>query len=376
MTNRSAKLLSAVHVQPGVTRAEAARLVGVGTGAMTGLVGRLGQAGLLAEQPATPSGLRGRPTTVLLPHPGGPLVAAAVITPEIWRVDVVELGGGVLGSVQARHGRAHRARTGTQVVGALADAVRALERDFGGRIRGVGIAAPGIVTDLRLEAPSLRWHDLDLAPVAGSLGVVVAGNDATMSASAECTRGAAISGQVALHVRIEAGLGGAVVEGGTLLVGASGAAGEFGHMPFGDPSVECGCGAFGCWGTAVDGAALARLLGENPPRDPISYARRLIAVAEPGSRELAAVLEIASALGRGIAGLVTAFDPDVVTVGGLGRDILQAAGDSADEAYRAGLMQHRRDAAPPLIPAHFGDDGPLVGAAEETWRRVIEQLLA
>jgi predicted NBD/HSP70 family sugar kinase len=374
MTTRSAKLLHAVHARPGVTRAEAARLVGIGTGAATGLVGRLGRAGLLSEGPASPSGRRGRPTTVLLPHPDGPLVAAALITHEIWRVDVVELGGGVLDSLQATHGGARRARAGSGVFGDLADAVRGLERDYGGRILGLGIAAPGIVTGLRLEAPLLGWHALDLAPVGGSLGVVVAGNDATMAASAECARGAAVAARVALHVRIEAGLGGAVVNGADVLVGATGAAGEFGHMPFGDPSVECACGAFGCWGTAVDGAALARLLGSDPPRDSISYARRVIAAAEPGSRELTAVRQIAGALGRGVAGLVTAFDPDVVTIGGLGREILHVARDSADNAYRAGLMRYRRDASPPVIPAQFGEDGPLLGAAEETWSRVIEQL--
>ena len=376
MTTRSAKLLSAVHAQPGVTRAEAARLVGVGTGATTELVGRLSQAGLLTEAPAPASGLRGRPTTVLLPHPDGPLVAAVLITHEIWRVDVVELGGGVLDTVRAEHQGADGGRDGADVVADLAAAVRMLERDYAGRLRGLGLAAPGIVHGLRLEAPSLQWHDLDLAPVAGELAIVVTGNDATMAASAESWRGAAVSGQVALHVRIEAGLGGAVVDGDRVLVGASGAAGEFGHMPFGDPGVRCVCGAFGCWGTAVDGSALARLLGDPVPRDAISYARRVITAAEPGSRELTAVLETAGALGRGLAGLVTAFDPDVVTIGGLGREILDIAGGSVEQAYRAGLMQYRRDTSPALTAARFGDDGPLVGAAEETWSRVIDQVLA
>src|SRR6188768_1691907 len=93
---RATELLRVVHARPGVTRADAARLIGVGTGATTELVGRLGQAGLLAEGPTAPSGARGRPTTALIPHPRGPLIAAASITHESWRVDVVELGGSVL----------------------------------------------------------------------------------------------------------------------------------------------------------------------------------------------------------------------------------------------------------------------------------------
>jgi hypothetical protein len=39
-------------------------------------------------------------------------------------------------------------------------------------------------------------------------------------------------------------------------------------------------------------------------------------------------------------------------------------------------MQYRRTTSPPVTRARFGDDGPLIGAAEEAWSRVIDQLLA
>ena len=86
MATRSTELLRAAHAHPGLTRAAAARLLGVGTGAATEIVARLSQAQLLAEIPAARSGIRGRPTTVLVPHPAGPLVLAAAITHETWRV--------------------------------------------------------------------------------------------------------------------------------------------------------------------------------------------------------------------------------------------------------------------------------------------------
>src|ERR1700712_56191 len=114
MTTRSASLLRAVHAQPGITRADAARFLGVGTGATSKLIARLGQADLLSEAPATRSGLRGRPTTALLPHPQGPLVAAALITQEIWRVDLIELGGGVLDTVSVEHGGGHGPRVAAE----------------------------------------------------------------------------------------------------------------------------------------------------------------------------------------------------------------------------------------------------------------------
>ncbi|MFI5895380.1 ROK family protein [Actinoplanes sp. NPDC051513] len=368
MTTRSTELLRVAHTRPGVTRADAARLVGVGTGAATEIVARLAQQSLLAEAPAAPSGNRGRPTTVLVPHPAGPLVLAVAITHEAWRVDVVELGGKGLTSATGRHAGA----TWVAVTAAVTAAVEALQHAYVGRLRAMGVSLPGTVSPaLRLTASNLGWDDVDLTPLWPG-DVLAAGNDATLAATAESHRGAAADATVALHLRIEGGLGGAVVDHGRALLGARGAGGEFGHMPFGDPAVACPCGATGCWGTAVDGTALARLLGKPAPPDPVSYARRVIASPDPASR--AAVRTVAAALGRGMAGLVNGLDADLVTLGGIGVDLLAAAPAEIDAAYRAGLMRVHRAAPPPVVPAALGDDGPIAGAAEEAWTRLLPEL--
>jgi predicted NBD/HSP70 family sugar kinase len=242
---------------------------------------------------------------------------------------------------------------------------------YGVRARALGISVPGTVSpDCHVDAANLGWHNVDLSTLWPEAPVLVAGNDATLAASAESRRGAATGANVALHLHIEAGLGGAVVDHGTVMVGAHGAAGEFGHMPFGDPAIACPCGAYGCWGTAVDGSALARLLGQPTPRDPVTYARRVI--SSPSS--FPAVQTVAAALGRGIAGLVNAMDPDLVTLGGIGVDLLTAAPAEIDAAYRAGLMAYRRNSPPPVLPTALGDDGPIAGAAEEAWLALLPAL--
>jgi len=366
VTTRSAELLGVVHARPGITRAAAARQLGVGTGAAAELVARLSQAKLLAEAPAAPSGSRGRPTTVLLPHPAGPLILAATITHESWRIDVVELGG-------ARLATSRRGHHGGAVVPVIAAAAQELRTAYPERVRGIGIAAPGTVSrELRLDASGLDWHDLDLTAVWDKAEVFVAGNDATLAAAAESSRGAAVGAHAALHVRVEAGLGGALVDEGKVLVGALGAAGEFGHMPFGDPAIACPCGAYGCWGTSVDGSALARLLGHPPPTDPITYARRVIRSSREPDRRAART--VAGSLGRGLAGLVNGLDADLVTLGGLGVDLLATAHVEIDKAYRAGLMAIRRADPPPVIAASLGNDGPLLGAAEEAWTALLPRL--
>jgi predicted NBD/HSP70 family sugar kinase len=116
---------------------------------------------------------------------------------------------------------------------------------------------------------------------------------------------------------------------------------------------------------------LARLLGRPAPRDHVAYARRLINATEPKPAERAAVKSIAGALGRGIAGLINGIDADLVTLGGLGIDLLTADRDEIDAAYQAGLMAYRRDNPPPILPAALGDNGPIVGAAEEAWSALL-----
>jgi predicted NBD/HSP70 family sugar kinase len=369
VTTRSTELLRVAHARPGVTRADAARILGVGTGAATEIVARLSQSSLLAEAPAAPSGARGRPTTVLVPHPAGPLVLAAAITHESWRIDVVELGGNTLTSVRGDHAGARWA----EVTAAVTLAIEGLRQRYAGRLRAMGVSVPGTISpDLRLDASNVGWHDADLTTLWPEPELFVAGNDATLAASAESHRGAAVGAAVALHLRVEGGLGGAVVDHGRVMLGAGGSGGEFGHMPFGEPSVACPCGAHGCWGTAVDGTALARLLGHPTPKDPVSYARRVIAA--PGAEERSAVRTVAAALGRGIAGLVNGLDADLVTLGGVGADLLATVPTEITAAYQAGLMSVRRSSPPPIVPARLSDDGPIAGAGEEAWSRLLPHL--
>lgn len=371
MATRSIELLRVAHEYPGITRADAARRLGVGTGAATEIIARLSQARLLAEVPAARSGVRGRPTTVLVPHPAGPLVLAAAITHETWRVNVVELGGKVLVTADGKHDGADW----PTVAAALTATIGAIRDRYADRPRALGLAVPGTVSPAhRLDAAGLLWRDINLHEVWPDAPVFIAGNDATLAASAESRRGAAVGATVALHLRIEAGIGGAVVDHGKTLTGATGAAGEFGHMPFGDPAIACPCGARGCWGTAVDGTSLARLLGRPVPRDHVAYARRLISATAPKPAERAAVKSVAGALGRGIAGLINGIDADLVTLGGLGIDLLTAERDEIHAAYQAGLMAYRRDHPPPILPAALGDDGPIAGAAEEAWSALLVTL--
>jgi predicted NBD/HSP70 family sugar kinase len=369
-TVRAEELLRHAHDNPGVTRAEAAARLGLSSGSATEIMGRLRAARLLAEADAAPTGGRGRPTSVLTPHPDGPHVAVVELTHATWSVTTAEIGGALAPAPVHRHRGDQR---GT--LRAVAAAVEGVRARHGERLVAVGIAVPGTVRGTTvLQAATLDWRDVDLAPLGGGLPVT-AGNDATLAGVAEARRGAARGAAVALHLTVEVGVGGVLLVGGAPVLGAFGAGGEFGHVPFGDPELRCPCGARGCWDVTVDGRAMARRLGRPAPADPRAFAGEVLAAARAGDRDARAAADAAAAaLGRGIGALLNALDPAVVTLGGLGADLLAAAGAPFSAAVQQAAMTWRRTALPPIVPAALGSRGPAVGAAETAMSAVLAGL--
>lgn len=361
--SRATTLLRSVHRAPGRPRAAVVRELGISSGLATETVARLVDARLLQEAPAPARGTRGRPSLTLGPHPDGPVVACAAIAYDTWSVALVALGGGI---VARREGR--RAARWGDVRRRLAEHLAELSAPYPGRVTGLCVSVPGTVSDGRVvQSPNLGWTDVDLAgafAAPGPLGVLV-DNDATASARAEARRGATAGRSSVVHVFMDHGIGGALLDHGHLVAGALGTAGEFGHMPFGPPTARCSCGALGCWNTAVDGPALAARLDRPAPDDVTAFTRDLLtrAAAAPGDERRVA-RTAAEALGRGIAGLVNGLDPEVVCLAGLAVDLHAFAPGRVDAAYRRGLMSSRAATPPPIVAGALGADGPLLGAAE------------
>lgn len=358
----AAQLLALVRAEPGITRAAAAARLGIGSGGAADLLGRLRAEHLLDEQPAPAQG-RGRPTTVLVAHPQGPLVLAADVRAADWQLAIAGFDG-VPTTIDAGK---HTGKRLPRLLTELGAAIAAAHRREPQRIGAVSVSVAGTVSDSRLVQFTPRgWKDVDLAVLIAALPAhaqlpLLIGNDATLAGLAEARSGAARGARSALHLMVAAGLGGTLVVDGVPVAGARGAAGEYGHVPFGDPRVVCPCGARGCWDLAIDGRALARHLGDGPPADPVGYAQALLdAPATAGTRR--AFAKVATALGAGIGGLVNLHDPDVVTLGGLAVGLRAAAPEAFTAAYLDGLMAYRKTSAPPVRDGLHGDDGPLYGA--------------
>lgn len=364
-------LLTLAHDVAGIERSAAAAALGLSSGSASDAVAHLVALRLLAEVAAAPTGRRGRPTTRLVANPDGPVVLAAAIGHDRWEVAAVGIGGQRVAGRSGRHGGSL-----DEVSGAVRAAAGTVLRRVGPRARAMAVSVPGTVHHGHLVvAPGLGWHDVDLRrfrPPAASGLPFAAGNDATFAGAAEQRRGASAGRSVALHLHVDHGIGGVLVDGGRPVLGAAGTAGEFGHLPFGPPQNRCGCGARGCWGTELEPAAAARASGRPLGADGVAFMAGVLADAGRGDAACRrAARRLGRALGRGIAGLVNALDPEVVTVGGLGTALLEVAEEAVDDAYRSGLMALRATAAPAITAARLGSDGPLVGAADEAFALVL-----
>jgi predicted NBD/HSP70 family sugar kinase len=347
-----------------LTRRDLATELGLGSGATSDLVGRLRASRMLAERPAA-SGRPGRPTTWLGAHPDGPVVLAVDLRHGDWRLAACGVDGELAPLGSEPHGGGDAGSILARVRRAAAQAAQRLD----GRAVGVGVAVPGLSAGTRLlDASMLGWRDVELAPIGAGLPLVV-GNDATMAAVAEARARPDVG--ALLHLVLEVGIGGALVLDGRPLQGDRGLAGEFGHLPFGDPAEVCGCGARGCWGVAFDPRHIAARLGQPEPADPRrSLGRILDAPQTAAERRLRE--EMATRLGAGTAGLVNALAPHTVTLGGLAGMLRDAAPDDFQHALATGLMDVHRGHAPDVVTAQGGEDAVLAGVGLTALHAVLD----
>jgi predicted NBD/HSP70 family sugar kinase len=354
------QLLALLRREPEITRASAARRLGLNSGTATELIARLRELSLIDEQPAAARG-RGRPTALLRPHALGPLVAAIDVRHADWRIALAGVDG--VPSIIQR-GRT-TGRSATAVLNRLRTALIELQSRHAHRLRAVSIAVPGATRGRQLvHASTLSWRDIEVASIAEGTGLpVLIGNDATLAGVAEARTPDLTGARMLLHLVIEVGVGGVLIINGEPVTGATGTGGEFGHLPFGDRRLECPCGARGCWELEVDGRAMARHLDKPTPEDPRRFAEDVIAAAPGDAPSRRATQRCAAAFGAGVAGLINALDPEIITLGGLAGPLCQAARGAFDAALTNGMMEFRRAAPLVIHNATWQEDGALRGAA-------------
>jgi predicted NBD/HSP70 family sugar kinase len=192
-------------------------------------------------------------------------------------------------------------------------------------------------------------------------------NDANLGALAELHHGVARGRQDVVYLKVASGVGAGIVLGGRLHRGASGIAGEIGHVQVGEDGQVCRCGNRGCVETMVSAARLLDLL--QPAYDePLSIEQVLVLdrKGDPGVRRV--LNDAGRTIGRAVADLANSLNPELVVVGGtLGGSASLVAGlRSAIDRY----AQPDTAAALEVVPGDLGVRSAVVGAVALAIARV------
>jgi glucokinase len=242
------------------------------------------------------------------------------------------------------------------------------------------VGAPGplnATTGTVLDAPNLTgWKNVPVkAMLEDALGVPVrVVNDANAAALGEFYFGAGRGYTNLVYLTISTGIGGGVVVDGRLLEGASGTAGEIGHMTIDRHGPVCRCGNLGCLEAIASGTAIARRFQEGLAAGQQSAVTEWLDGRAPTAGDvargaamgdplaLAIFTDAAEAIGLGVVNCVHIFNPDVIALGGG----VSRAGSLLFDPIRKivecyAMAVPRADVR--VVPAELGDDVGLVGAA-------------
>lgn len=204
---------------------------------------------------------------------------------------------------------------------------------------GVGVGCKGVIDTETTEVKicpgtfsfleGIRLSDL-IRPLFEQHIPVYADNDARVALAGEVVWGAARGRKHVVMLTLGTGVGGAVLVEGKILRGAGGAAGLLGHVTIAPGGRFCSCGNRGCLETvfsasAIEAEALHAVyrgcessLTERFKDDYAGLNCKAVfdAAAEGDAVARAIRDEAIETLGAAVAGLLHAFDPEILIVGG------------------------------------------------------------
>ena len=225
------------------------------------------------------------------------------------------------------------------------------------RVLGMGISVAGRVNpktgysnlysfDPDRPINRILSEDLDIP--------VVIENDSRAMTYGEYLSGVVKKEKNVLFVNVSWGLGMGMILDGRLYYGTSGYSGEFGHFPLLDNDQICRCGKVGCLETGASGSALVRMISEQLQAGRASSLSRIFkdqgkvnlndifkAVLEEDILTIETIEKIGANLGRGLAGLINVFNPQLVVLGGK----VAMAGDYLLLAVRSAVKRHAQTIA-------------------------------
>lgn len=358
-----------------ISRAEIARRANLSRSTVSEVVGALLPTGLVSEGGPGES-LGGRRPIMLHFEDEACCILGAEMGATHLAVALTDLRGRVL-HWEHRH---HAVRTdpeGTRrLLGDLCETSLAARRGAAKRLVGIGVAVPSPVDPRHpfalSEVVMPEWQGRSgLEALGERFGVpVMMDNDANLGALAEYLWGAGQGVRDFAYVKVGTGIGSGHVIGGELYRGATGFAGEIGHLSIDPQGEPCICGLRGCLATHAGSPALVkqarRLLPEYPGSllegAEISITAIEAAALAGDPLALRVTREAAEFLGIAVAGLLNLMNPSVVIVGGG----ITGLGDCFLEPLRETVRSRTRvssTAGASILMSGLGPQTVAVGAA-------------
>lgn len=247
-------------------------------------------------------------------------------------------------------------------------------------IAGVGVGLPAQVDFARQEieyCTNLPLAGVDVRSLVGSglrLPVTI-DNDGNLAVLGECRYGAGRNISDVLMVTVGTGIGGGMFLAGEPYRGARGLGAEFGHMVIDRSGPDCTCGGRGhleaylgrpaiaargreAAATYAGSAILAAAGGQLDRVD----ADSVVAAAVSGDELALTILrDLGEVLGDALVGLINAFNPKMVCIGGGIGETADELVNVAREVAHSQALAGRKDAT--IVQATLGNDAGILGAA-------------
>src|SRR5436309_11317678 len=199
-------------------------------------------------------------------------------------------------------------------------------------------------------------------------------NDANAAAYGEYKAGAGRDARDIFYIGIGEAIGGAIILDGKLWLGASGCAGEIGHITIDTDGAECVCGNTGCLETVASGPNLVRRARERLNRDSTSSLSRLamqesftagdLALEATNGDDFSVMMleRTGRSIGIAVASMINLLSIERIVLGGA----VMEAGDMLlqpiiNEARKRSFQQCFE--ATKIVAAELGADGVSIGAA-------------
>lgn len=267
---------------------------------------------------------------------------------------------------------------GSLILQDIADAILAKmeERSIDKKdVIGAGMGVPGPVDAKGIvhKCVNLGWGEMNVADdLSAKLGFPVkAGNDANVAALGELWQGGGKGYRNMVAVTLGTGVGGGVIIEGQMIAGATGAAGEIGHIHVEDEETEvCGCGKKGCLEQYASATGIVRLAKRRLAKDDKPS---ILRENEVGGKAVwdavkagdALAIEVAEQfgeyLGKGLASIADVVNPEVFVIGGGVSKAGEVLLPYIEKNFHKYVF-HACDGAKCVL-ATLGNDAGIVGAA-------------